>query len=79
MLEFTQAWDGQVRTMVTDGPPTETIDESVRRRSADLVVVGSRGATATRMVLLGTVAESLVVHAPSDVLIARSPVSFRRP
>jgi len=79
MLEFTQAWNGQVRTMVTDGPPTETIDESVRRRGADLVVVGSRGATATRMVLLGTVAESLVVHAPSDVLVARSPVSFRRP
>lgn len=79
MIEFAQSWDGQVRTMVTDGPPTETIDEAVRRRSADLVVVGSRGATATRMVLLGTVAEGLVAHAPCDVLIARSPSSFRRP
>lgn len=79
MLEFTQGWNGQVKTMVTDGPPTETIDEAVRRRSADLVVVGSRGATATRMVLLGNVAEGLVGHAPCDVLIARSPASFRRP
>lgn len=79
MLEFTQEWNGQVRTMVTDGPPAETIDESVRRRSADLVVVGSRGATATRMVLLGNVAEGLVGHAPCDVLIARSPANFRRP
>jgi nucleotide-binding universal stress UspA family protein len=79
MLEFAQVWDGDVRTMVTDGPPAETIDEAVRRRNADLVVVGSRGASATRMVLLGTVAEGLVAHAPCDVLIARSPSSFRRP
>lgn len=79
MLEFAQDWDSAVRTMVTDGPPTETIDEAVRRRNADLVVVGSRGATATRMVLLGTVAEGLVGHAPCDVLIARSPATFRRP
>lgn len=79
MLEFCQDWNGEVRTMVTDGPPTETIDEAVRRRSADLVVVGSRGATATRMVLLGNVAQGLLSHAPCDVLIARSPTSFRRP
>ncbi|HUG08817.1 MAG TPA: universal stress protein [Acidimicrobiia bacterium] len=79
MLEFSQEWNGQVRTMVTDGPPAETIDESVRRRNADLVVVGSRGASATRMVLLGSVAEGLLGHAPCDVLIARSPANFRRP
>jgi nucleotide-binding universal stress UspA family protein len=79
MLEFCQQWNGQVRPMVTDGPPAETIDESVRRRGADLVVAGSRGATATRMVLLGNVAEGLVTHAPCDVLIARSPANFRRP
>ena len=79
MLEFCLPWNGQVRTIVTDGPPAETIDESVRRRGADLVVAGSRGATATRMVLLGSVAEGLVTHAPCDVLIARSPANFRRP
>ena len=79
MLEFTQAWNGQVKTMVTDGPPAETIDEAVRRRGADLVVVGSRGATATRMVLLGNVAEGLITQAPCDVLVARSPSDFRRP
>jgi len=79
MLEFTQAWNGQIRTLVTDGPPAETIDEAVRRRGADLVVVGSRGATATRMVLLGSVAYGLIAQAPCDVLIARSPSDFRRP
>ena len=79
MNEFAQQWNGLVRTMVTDGPPTETIDEVVRRRNADLVVVGSKGASATRMVLLGTVAEGLVGHAPCDVLVARGPAGFRRP
>lgn len=79
MAEFAQPWDGGVHTMIADGPPTETIDEVVRRRNADLVVVGSRGATATRMVLLGTVAEGLITHAPCDILVARSLAAFRRP
>lgn len=79
MAEFAQDWDGRMRTMIADGPPTETIDEVVRRRNADLVIVGNRGATATRMVLLGTVAEGLLAHAPCDVLVARSAAAFRRP
>lgn len=79
MAEFTALWDGVVRTLVVDGPPSETIEEVVRRRGADLVVVSNRGAGATRMVLLGTVAEGLVNQAPCDVLIARSKSHFRRP
>ena len=79
MLEFSQDWNGAVRTVVVDGPPAETIEDVARRRGADLIVVGSRGATATRMVLLGTVAEHLVEDAPSDVLVARTPSGFRRP
>lgn len=79
MAEFTAEWDGDVRTLVVDGPPSETIEEVVRRRGADLVIAASRGASATRMVLLGTVAEGLVTHAPCDVLIVRSRAPFRRP
>ncbi len=79
MDEFTAGWDGDIRTLVVDGPPTETIEEIVRRRGADLVVVASRGASATRMVLLGTIAEGLVTEAPCDVLVARAKNLFRRP
>lgn len=79
MLEFARTWNGTVRTLVTDGPPAETIDEEVRRKGADLVVVGSRGATATRMVLLGSVAHLLIAQSPCDVLVARSLSDFRRP
>ncbi|HEY7704238.1 MAG TPA: universal stress protein [Acidimicrobiia bacterium] len=78
MGSFVSEWGG-VRSLVVDGPPQETIDEVVRRRAADLVVVGSRGAGATRMVLLGSVAEGLLAAAPCDVLVARVPGEFRRP
>ena len=79
MADFTTEWDGGLRTLVVDGPPMETIDEVVRRRSADLVVVANRGATATRMVLLGTVAEGLVIAAPCDVMVVKTNAPFRRP
>lgn len=79
MEEFAAPWGGQIRTLIVDGPPTSTIDETLRRRSADLVIVGSKGASSTRMVLLGTVAEGVVEQAPCDVLVARSPAPFRRP
>ncbi len=79
MEKFAAPWGDQVRTQVVDGPPISTIEEALRRRSADLVVVGSRGATSTRMVLLGTVAEGLVRGAPCDVLVARTSSQFRRP
>lgn len=79
MAEFTHPWNGALSTVIADGPPTETVDEVVRRRNADLVVVGSRGASATRMVLLGTVAEGLIAQAPCDVMVARAGGQFRRP
>ena len=79
MEKFTSVWNSDVGTLVVDGPPSETIDEIVRRRGADLVVVASRGGSATRMVLLGTIAEGLVSEAPCDVLVARARNAFRRP
>lgn len=77
--DFVDQWAGRVRSLVIDGPPGETIQEIVRRRSADLVVVGARGASADSMVLLGTVAEAVLGTAPCDVAVARSGGTFRRP
>lgn len=79
MEEFVENWPGQVHSLVADGPPQETIDEMVRRRGADLVSVASRGAGATRMTLLGSVAEAVTTEAPCDVFVARVPSQFRRP
>lgn len=79
MQEFAENWPGRIRPLVADGPPEETISEMVRRRGADLVSVASRGAGATRMVLLGSVAETVAAAAPCDVFVARVPSQFRRP
>ena len=40
---------------------------------------GSCGAGATRMILLGTVADGVLEAMPCDVLVARVPGDFRRP
>lgn len=77
--EFVGRWTDRVRTLVIEGPPGETVQEIVRRRSADLVVVGARGASADAMVLLGTVAEAVLGTAPCDVAVARVGGAFRRP
>lgn len=79
MEAFVERWPGRVRPLVVDGPPQETIEEIVRRRGADLVSVSSRGAGATKMVLLGSVARDVAERAPCDVFVARVPSQFRRP
>lgn len=77
--EFVERWPGRLRPYLTDGPAETLLEDVARRRNADLVVVGSRGAGATKIVLLGTVASSVLRDMPSDVLIARVPGDFRRP
>jgi nucleotide-binding universal stress UspA family protein len=79
MEEFAANWPGRVTPLVVDGPPLETLAEVVRRAGADLVAVASRGSGATKMTLLGTVAEGLLEVVPTDVLVARVPGEFRRP
>jgi len=78
LAEFAGRWEG-VDFMVADGPPIESVEEVVRRQGADLLVATSRGAGATRLTLLGTVAAGFIEAAPCDVAIARIAGDFRRP
>ena len=77
--DFVAEWGGRVAFRVLDGPPAEVIGEQARRLNADLVTVSSRGAGGSQMVLLGSVAESLLSGIPTDVAVARVPGPFRRP
>jgi nucleotide-binding universal stress UspA family protein len=79
LLEAAVARYGGFPISVVNGSPIEMIAEAVRRRAADLLVVASRGAGATKLTLLGTVAIGAAKASPSDVLIARVPAEFRRP
>ena len=76
--KFADRWP-EAKVAVMSGPAPEVISEIARRRSADLVVVGSRGANATRMVLLGSVPSTLMDASPCDLAIARIQSDFRRP
>lgn len=64
---------------VMDGSPIEMVCEAVRRRTADLLVLATKGGGATKLTLLGTVAAGAMTETPSDVLLVRSPGEFRRP
>jgi nucleotide-binding universal stress UspA family protein len=77
--KFAAPWGERVEPSAMFGPPPQAISEMVRRRSADLVTVASRGRDADSMVLLGSVASEVIRLAPCDVAVARVPSVFRRP
>lgn len=55
------------------GDPFWEICQEAEREHADLIVMGSHGRTGLSHVLLGSVAERVVRHAPCPVLVARLP------
>ena len=64
---------GQVQTVVLHGRVVEAVLRYLHAHPHDLVVVGSRGLSAGRRVLLGSVSSELVDRAPCPVLVVRTP------
>jgi nucleotide-binding universal stress UspA family protein len=62
-----------VETRVAVGEAMGEICQAATREHADLIVMGSHGRTGLSHVLLGSVAERIVRHAPCPVLVARLP------
>ena len=59
----------EVRTLV--GEPFHDICHTAEHEGSDLIVMGSHGRTGLSHVLLGSVAERVVRHAPCPVLVVR--------
>jgi|SRR5690349_739668 len=60
-----------IDTVVREGDPrAEIVDEATDWR-ADLIVVGSHGHTGLTRLLLGSVAQAVVAHAPCSVEVVR--------
>ena len=57
--------------VVEEGIPYAGVVSSAEKAGAELIVVGSRGATGLSRVLLGSVAERIVRYAHAPVLVAR--------
>jgi len=60
-----------IDTMVREGSPSREIIEMARNLPADLIVISTHGRTGLKHVLLGSVAEHLVQHAPCPVFVVR--------
>lgn len=64
-----------IEVILDEGTPHAAILQSAERWKADLVVVGSQGSTGLARILLGSVADRIVRHAATSVLVARSSPS----
>ena len=63
----------EVETVVREGYPATVIEEEAARQNADLVVIGTRGLSGIKHLLLGSIAERVVQKAPCPVLTVKIP------
>ena len=56
---------------VLQGDPRTTLIETAYSEHADLIVVGSHGRTGLAKLLIGSVANHVVTHAPCSVLVVK--------
>lgn len=61
-----------ISTELLFGSPESRIVEAAEQMQADLIIVGSHGYNRWERLLLGSVSDSVVHHAPCSVLIVRS-------
>jgi nucleotide-binding universal stress UspA family protein len=81
-IEALQARGIEVELVNPTGPPGEVVAHVATERKAELIVVGTHGNTGISRFLLGSVAASVLRHAPCDVLVCRGtsgPSPFLRP
>ena len=62
-----------VETVVREGYPATVIQEEAEEQRADLIVIGTRGLSGLKHLLLGSVAERVVQKAPCPVLTVKTP------
>jgi nucleotide-binding universal stress UspA family protein len=64
-------WTYEERT----GPQIESLVEAINEHNGDLVVVGSHGHNPLYDLVVGSIAQGLITHAPVSVLVARPNTS----
>jgi nucleotide-binding universal stress UspA family protein len=63
-----------VKGAALEGDPAAVLLELAQQESADLIVMGTRGRTGLRRLLLGSVSQKVMTYAPCAVLTVRHPI-----
>ena len=71
--ERLRARDIEVQECAREGYPAGVIEEEAVQTKADLIVMGSRGLSGLKHLLLGSIAERVVQKAPCPVLTVNHP------
>jgi len=61
----------QVETLLSEGHSVEEILKTSREGDFDLVVIGARGVSRIREILVGSVSDGVTKHAPCPVLLVK--------
>jgi len=61
----------QVKTLLKEGHTVEKILETVTKENINLVVLGSRGLSKLKGILMGSVSEGVTKNAPCPVLVVK--------
>ncbi len=61
----------RISTTLSFGDPAKEIVAAAKKKEADLVVIGSRGFGRLKGLVLGSVAQKVLGHAPCPVLVVR--------
>ncbi len=69
--EAAERYGIEIETIVLTGHPADKIIEEAERWGADLIVMGTRGLSGFKRLLLGSVSDAVAKHAPCPVLLVR--------
>ena len=61
----------QVETLLTEGHTVEEILKTAKKGEFDLIVIGARGISRIRGILIGSISDGVTRHAPCPVLVVK--------
>ena len=70
-----KAKEVQVETILREGHTVQEIVKTAKEGKFDLIVIGGRGISKIRELLLGSVTDGVIHHAPCPVLVIKFPRS----
>ncbi len=70
--DLVSGFDVSITTESVVGSPESSIVEAAEEMNANLIIVGSHGYSRWERLLLGSVSDSVIHHAPCSVLVVRS-------